>query len=138
MEITAPWHETFYHFAGEWVQKSWTHWDEGRIVESWKDTIPARFSYLCDSIFDIIITPFYLIGCTFGIVKGVVTCNWELFHSYRKNLMGKANHLILSSIGFSLSPALAYKFRDANLALYVVALRIIVIFAGATYFAFKK
>lgn len=137
-DSTAPWHEVFYHAAGKYVCRSWEHWESGNIVASWKETIPARLAYLCDVVLDIVVIPFYLVQFLFAAVKGLLTWNWETMRTTRHDLFKKTNHFFLSFFGCLFSPAIAYRYRDANLTPYIIAARIAVILAGITYLALRK
>lgn len=135
---STPWHEVFYQIACECVCQSWEHWEAGNISASWRATIPARLAYLCDVVVDVVVIPFYLVQFLFSASKGIFTWNWESTRPVRHDLLKKTNHLFLSFFGTLCSPAIAYRYRDANLAPYIIAARIVVILAGITYFAFRR
>ena len=134
------WENALYTFANDCMATSREKWDAGQKGVAWGYTIPARLAYLCDMIINIVILPFAILAVTFGALHALCTWNRQSkhFQSTRTELMERANHFFLSLFGSIISPALAHKFRDANIAPYIVALRITVISAGALYYAFFR
>ncbi len=115
-------------------------WDAGQKGEAWGYTIPARLAYLCDTIINLVVLPFSIIAVTVGTLHALFTWNWQssIFQSTKSDIMERANHFFLSAFGSTISPSLAHKYRDLNIAPYIVAFRITVISAGVIYYAFFR
>ena len=121
------WHDTHHAFANDLMAKSWDRWKAGLTGESWGYTIPARLAYLCDAIVSLVAMPFAIIALVFGSLQAFFTWNSEPFVITKAFLYDKTNHFFLSAFGSIISPAIAHKYRDANLTPYVFALRMIVL-----------
>lgn len=133
------WDNRLYEFANDCMVKSWDKWDLREIGSSWGYTIPARLAYVCDAIINLVVLPFAIIGITFGTLHALFTWNRQspFFQATLSHITEKTNHLFLSTCGAFISPALAHRFRDANLVPYFIALRIAVL-TSALIFYFKK
>ncbi len=133
------WDNRLYEFANDCMVQSWDKWELREIGSSWGYTIPARLAYLCDSIVNLVVLPFAIIGITFGTLHAVFTWNRQstVYQSALNHIIEKTSHLVLSFIGACISPAFAHRFRDANLLPYIIAFRITVL-TGAFILYFKK
>lgn len=133
------WDNRLYEFANDCMVQSWDKWDLREIGSSWGYTMSARLAYVSDAIINLVILPFAIIGVTFGTLHALFTWNRQspIFQSNLSFITQKTNHLLLSCFGAFISPALAHRFRDANLVPYVIALRIAVL-TGALILYFKK
>ena len=78
--------------------------------------------------------PLAIIAVTYGCLVALVKWDWknETFDKSYNWIKQKTNYALLSALGI-IFPQTAYKFRDANLTPYVIALRIAVISAGCLY-----
>ncbi len=126
----------FYNSANIHTAQSWELWHAKKQAQSWAHTVPARFFYLCDMIVNITALPFAIISVTFGLLHALCTLNYRspTFKATKHFIFERSSHLFLSAFGSVISPALAHKYRDANLAPYIIAFRIVVITAGALYY----
>lgn len=129
-----------YDVASNYVVKSWECWENGEISKSWGYTIPARLAYLCETITSVVLLPFAIIRITFATFHALFTWDRksEVFQGALSGIIKVTNRLILSTVGSIISPAMAHKYRTANVAYFVVAARIVIISAGFLYWLFKK
>lgn len=132
------WDTALFTFANTCMEKSWQEWEAGRVEDSWGYTISARLAYLADVIINLVQFPFAIIAVTFGSIHALCTLNYrsEVFQSTKNFIIEKTNHALISAFGAVVSPAVAHKFQNANLAPFVVAARITVISAGFFYYIF--
>lgn len=130
----------FYDVANSQMAQSWEKWELGEIADSWRCSISARLSYLCDMIVNLVILPFAIIAVTFGSLHALFTWDWNstFFQSTKHYITERTNHLVLSLFGSAISPALAHKYRDVNLVPYLIALRITVVVTALVVFYLKK
>lgn len=137
---TITWANALYEYANDCVVKAHQLETDGKVVSSWAQTVPARLSYLADVIVNVAILPFGILrflGC--GLLA-LSTWNWSnpSYQESKRALLERSNHLVMSSVGFLVSPTLAHKYRDANVAPYLIAVRIVVITGIALYYGFFK
>lgn len=129
--MTSSWENNLYHFANACMETSWEKWIEGKTAASWGCTLPARLAYLADAVINIVILPFALIRLTFCLFHGWSSEKRKVSYFYAKE---RANHLFLSTFGAVISPALASKYRDANITPYIIAARVMVISGFVLYY----
>lgn len=134
------WENGLYDFANHCMEVSWQKKEEGKVWESWKYTLPARVAYLADVIVNAVIVPFSLIGFLYGALHALCTWNRksEVWQNNKAFALERTNHILLSTLGFAISPSLAHKYRDANITPYVIAIRIAAIASLVAYYAIKK
>lgn len=133
------WNTSLYNYANDCVAQSWEKWDLDQKGKSWGYVISARLAYVCDAIVNVVLLPFAIIGIIFGTVHALCTRNYqsELFQITKNNITERTNHLFLSIFGALISPAIAHRYRDANLAPYFIAFRITFLTGGLIYYAFS-
>ena len=129
-----------YEVANDYMAKSWQSWKTGEEAKSWGYTIPARFAYLCETIINAVNLPFAIIAITFGSLHALCTWNRksEIFLDTYSAISKTANHLFLSVFGALISPAITYKYRNANITPFIIAARIIIISGGILYAFWRK
>lgn len=134
------WDDKLYEFANDCVARSWQCRESGQTAESWGYTVPARLAYVCAAIVDLVVLPFALIATLFGALHALFTWDWNspVFEETWNRVQIKSNHFFLSVCGSLISPAIAHKYRDANLLPYIVAIRIAITLGVVYYFANKK
>lgn len=128
----------FYLEAHTQVLKSQECWNEGNRVASVGHALNARLAYIANLIINVVSFPFAILYVTYGSIVAVLHWNFKI-EVYTKSfnwIKTKTNHILLSTLGIA-TPSLAYRFRDANLAPYVIALRIAIITWGFFY-AFSR
>ena len=130
----------FYEKASDCMAKSWEDWEKGEIVQSWGRTIPARLAYLCEAITNLVVLPFAILSVTFGALHALCTWNRksEVYLKTYAFISKTTNHLFLSTFGSLISPAITHKYRDANIAPFILAARITVITAGLLYALLRR
>ena len=115
---------------------SWEKWETGETAQSWGYTIPARLAYLCDVIVNLVILPFAILSATIGALHALFA--WDRssssYQETKKFVLERSNHFLLSLFGSVIAPSVSHRYRDANLAPYVLAVRITVISAGLIYY----
>lgn len=133
------WDSALYTFANDCMEKSGEKWKAKEYGPSWGYSIPARLAYLADLIVNLIQFPFAIIGITFGSLHALVTLNYQspLFQESKSFIIEKTNHALLSIFGAVVSPALAHRYQNANLAPFVIAARITVLSGGLLYYVFS-
>lgn len=129
-----------YNYANDCVKASWEKWERGDYISSLLDTVPARLAYLCDVVATAVIFVFATIALVFGLVLGALSCGQEtsLISSSWNCIKKTTNHFYLSIIGSILSPALAHKWKDSDIGLYIVGLRIIAVCVGGGYWYYRQ
>jgi len=126
------WDNRLYEHANDCVIKSWESWETNDGASAWKHSVSARLAYLCDMIVNLVVLPFAIIGVTFGSLHALITWNWQssVFQSTKSFITKTSNHLFISLFGAVISPAIAHKYRDANLVPFIIAARIVIIAAS--------
>jgi hypothetical protein len=129
----------FYLAASSHMEKSWNAWEEGRYLRSFGHTVPARLNYLSEMIVSAVKLPFAIIHITFGLLHALATWNRKspVLQRSSQSINRTSNRLFLSAFGATLSPAITHKYRDADVARYIIAARIVVI-SGAFLYAFLR
>jgi hypothetical protein len=130
--MTVNWDDSLYHFASECMDRSLEKWKAGQFWDSWGYTLPARLAYLADSVLNCVILPFALIKFAFSLPANWKSENLKASYHYVKE---RSNHLFIALFGAVISPYLANKYRDANVAPYIIAARITVISGAILYYA---
>ncbi len=132
------WDTALYSFANTCMENSWKEWEMGNLENAWGYTIPARLAYLADLVVNIVQFPFAIIAITFGSVHALCTFDYQsvVFQSAKRFIILKTNHALISAFGGAISPAVAHKYQNANLAPFVIAARITVISTGFFYYVF--
>lgn len=130
------WDNRLYEHANDCMVKSMESWDAHEDSSSWKYSVSARLAYLCDMIVNLTILPLAIIGVTFGSLHALFTWNWQstVFQSTKSFITEKSNHLFISMFGAIISPAIAHRYRDANLVPYIIAARIVVITGSIIFY----
>lgn len=133
------WDTALFEFAGSCMETSWKKWGEGEFTSSWGYTIPARLAYVASVIVNIVQFPFAIIGVTLGGLHALLTLNYksEPFQITRQFIIQKTNHALISAFGAAISPAIAHRFQNANLAPFVIAARVTVVSAALFYYIFS-
>jgi len=133
------WENATYEFANQCVEKSWAQWERNDLVESWGYTIPARLAYVTDLVINVAVFPLAIIRVTFGSLYAIA--RWDSStHEYQSGkhyIIERTNHVLLSLVG-SILPSVAHRYRDVDLAPYVIAARIAVITWGILYYGYSK
>lgn len=124
-----------YTYANDCVKTSWAKWEQGRYISSLADTVPARLAYLCDLIATCVVFVFATGRLLFGLATAAFSCgrSTSLISSSWKEIKETTNHFYLSLIGTAISPALAYKWRDSDIGMYIVAVRIVAVCIAGGY-----
>ncbi len=127
--MTVRWDNSQYENANAYMVEAEVMQNAGAHSRSWQLSFSARLAYLCDMVVNLVVLPFAIVGVIFGSLHAL--CTWKLFvlKQTKEFILEKSNHFFLSVCGSLVSPSLAHKYRDVNLAPYIVALRIIVIAA---------
>lgn len=134
------WDNRLYEYANDCMIKSWESWETNEGSSSWKYSASARLAYLCDMIVNLVILPFAIIGITFGSLHALFTWNWQstLFQSTKSFISKTSNHLFISLFGALVSPAIAHRYRDANLVPYIIVFRIVVVAGGVIFYLVRS
>jgi len=132
------WDTTLYLAAHNQVIESQLCWIDGHTADSILHSINARLAYVANLVINVVSFPLAILFVTFGSI--IAISHWdfkiEIFTKSYNWIKTKTNHVLLSALGTAL-PSVAYRFRDANLAPYVIALRIALITWGFFY-AFNR
>lgn len=132
------WDTALYSTAHTQVIQCQRRRAEGLSLSSWQYSGFARLAYFGNLAINVASFPLAILFVTFGLV--VAISHWDFkIDLYRRTfnwIKTKTNHILLSALGIAF-PCLAYRFRNANLAPYVIALRIGVVTWGFFY-AFNR
>lgn len=125
------WDTALYLAAHRQVLASQEDWDQGSCARALIHSVSARFAYVANLIVNVASFPLAILYVTFGAIMAIA--HWDLkIEVYTKSfnwIKTKTNHILLSTLGVLL-PAAAHHYRDANLAPYVIALRVAIITWG--------
>lgn len=132
------WDTTLYLTAQHQTLSAQRLWDEGSKADSISHALNARLAYVANLIVNVVSFPLAILYVTFGTIVAISHWNFKV-EIYTKSfnwIKTKTNHVLLSALGTA-APSLAYRFREANLAPYVIALRIVIITWGF-FWALKR
>lgn len=132
------WDTSLYLAAHDQVIESQHCWVDGDTTDSIYHSLNARLAYVANLIVNVVSFPLAIIFVTFGSIIAISHWNFKI-EIYTKSfnwIKTKTNHVLLSALGTAF-PSLAYRYRDANLAPYVIALRIAFVTWGF-FWAFSR
>jgi len=129
-----------YEIANDRAEIARLAWEANKPLQSIGYSLSARVAYLAETTVKAVILPFAILRVTFATTLALLTWNWkgELFQSSYQFISGTSNHLFLSLFGAVISPALAHKYRDANITPFIIAARITIISGGLLYALLKR
>ena len=134
MTTVSTWDTSLYLSAHTQILASQELWKNGETVASIGRAVSASLLYIANLIVNVVSFPLAIIFVTYGSI--VALSHWDRkIDVYVKSfnwIVTKTNHVLLSALGTVL-PSAAYRYRDANLAPYVIALRIGVVSYGFIY-----
>lgn len=122
--MTVRWDNHYFASANAFMEKAHELRQEGQYQRSWKISLSARLHYLADCVVNLVILPFALLGVIAGAIHALCRWNLSILKPSKQYLLEKSNHFFISLCGTALSPTLAYKYKDANLAPLIITVRI--------------